>query len=564
MRALALALALSAVVGCGEVTKNNPDATPDPCTTGVCECTVATESTDCGAHEYCNATATGRTCDCVAGYTDGVSGCVWTGAVQDPELKTQTGWMTANGALLNPTAAGGVDVGEASFVASALCGLGSVNQTFDMPTVAKAEPLVLELSYKNAAANGMFGFDSVLMGVSFGGKWTALPFFFDANFHSTRVCLGDASFAPAGTAGKGAPVTLALGPYLKAQACPNTTITNFSIDHAAIVPANAGECGTMPGLGPNGDAEGTGGWTFNTSGNSTAGFVPGVGAAGTRGMRLFMNLRCDAGPSATHSLNVLDTANPALDMFVSSSGSGVGVNMNLGFGTLQILPPPIGTSGTVHACLPPSLRGLNAVAQFAVTNAAGGSCADVVSDTLVVDNVKVVDDPACGSSGAIANPGFEGGMILGTFGGGLLNGGVVGSGVFVRNAPGVAHGGTKYLSIESYGRCSSSGATLLPTVPAPSGANGPALVFYSNLAPQPDTTTTARAVGSTTQITLAKGGGSIKNTLCLDPVYAGRPQPVSINHQGGSGLCDGSGGYGTQAALIDDVEVTTDPACPVP
>lgn len=558
-------MALSAVVGCGEVTKNNPDATPpdaDPCATGVCECTVATESTDCGAHEYCNVSATGRTCDCVAGYTDGVSGCVWTGALQDPELKTQTGWMTTNGALLNPTAAGGVDVGEASFVASAICGLGAVKQTFDMPTVAKAEPLVLDLSYKNARVSGM-SFDQVLMGVSFGDRWTSLPSFNDAMFHSTRVCLGDASYAPAGTVGKGAPVTLALGPYLKAQQCPNTLITNFAIDHAAIVPANAGECGTAPGLGPNSDAEGTGGWTFITSGSSTGGFVPGVGANGTRGVRLFMSLRCDPAPSAIHSLNVLDTANPALDMFVSSAGAGETVNMNIGQGTLSISPPPLGTSGTVHACLPPSLRGLSAAATFVVGNGAGGSCADVVNDQLVIDNVKVVDDPACASSEAVANPGFEGGLSLGAFGGGLLNGGVVGSGVFVRNAAGVAHGGTKYLSIESYGRCSSAGMTLLPTVPAPSGASGPALVFYSNLSTQPEMTTTVRAQGSQTSLTLTKGGGWIKNTVCLDGTYAGRPLPVTINEFGGSGSCDNLN-YGTQTALIDDIEVTTDPSCPVP
>ena len=50
-------------------------------------------------------------------------------------------------------------------------------------------------------------------------------------------------------------------------------------------------------------------------------------------------------------------------------------------------------------------------------------------------------------------------------------------------------------------------------------------------------------------------------TLCLNPLYAGRPTIVSFNHYGGSGTCDATN-YGTQFARVDDLELTTDPMCP--
>jgi hypothetical protein len=560
-----LALALSAAVGCGEVTKNNPDAAPpdaDPCATGVCECTVATEGTDCGAHEYCNATGTGRTCDCVAGYTDGVTGCVWTGAIQDPGVSA-TGWTVVSGALLNPTAAGGVDVGEADFVPSSLCSLGGIKQTIEMPTYAKAEPLVLELSYKNQRQNQP-PFDQALMGVGWNVGWTPLGAFNDAVFHTVRTCLGEGSYAPSGTVGKGASLTLFIGPFEKPRSCPNTSIANFAIDHAQIVPATAGECSTTFGKGINYDAESTGGWTFATGGTTQGGFVAGIGVGGSKAARSMQVQRCDPAASIAHSINVPMVANPALDMLVGTGGT-VTIASASAVGGKYFLPLPApGASGMIHMCIPKWLAGqVSTISGSAQSNSGNAQCTDITNSNIYADNVQVVDDPSCATTDAGANPGFESTALpLGARNSVDLNGAVLAANV-VRNVTGVAHSGSRYLAMEIYSRCYSATLELAPIAPAPVGANGPALEFYSNIPANPNADTQVSTPGATAR-TLQEGGGWVRNVVCLDPQAIGRPQAVTINHfSTQSGICDMST-WTQQNALIDDLAVTTDPSCPVP
>ena len=561
-----------ALVGCGEVVDETVDAAmpdADPCENATCACTEATEATDCGSHEYCNVAGPGRACACVAGYTDGVSGCVWTGVVKDPAIAGQTDWMPANGALLNPTATGGIDPGEASFVTSAICGLGLIKQTLEMPTFAKAEPLVLEVSYKNqiVTGGGPGGqSDSVLMGASFGSGWAPLKNFTDAIFHTERICLGDAGYAAAGTSGRGGPVVLSLGPYAKAVRCPASTITNFAIDHAQIVPANAGECGTVRGESPNFDAEGTTGWTFTATGTSTAGFASGLGAGASRAGRIRLDQRCDSASMST-KLDVPSVAGPAVEMYLSTTAGSFG-SIIIGGPTSSTgavtmgLPFPTGApAGVQRFCLPPSLRGQSTTIGFQVTNAAGGSCADILGFQLVVDNLRVVDDPTCAGNG-IPNPGFESpGVTVGMFGSGPQNAGAPGGNALVRTGATLAHAGSRYLALESLANCSSLGMNLLPTVPAPAGTAGPALTFFANIPATANSETRVRPQGGTT-VVLPEGGGWTKHTVCLDPVYAGRGFPVLLSQYGGGGSCDGYPGGVAQTALIDDLEIITDPMCP--
>lgn len=557
-------LSFALLAACGSVSSEQPDAPPsgpdaatdasidaDPCTAATCECTVATESTDCGAHEYCNVAGTSRTCDCVAGYTTGVSGCVWTGSVVDPEIATSTGWTMANGALLNPTAVGGVDPGEVSFLPSSLCSLGNAQQTLMMPTYAKAEPLVLELSYKNQL--DFMNFDRVLMGVSFDGGWSPFGNFNDANFHTVRICLPEGGYAPAGTPGAGGPVTLALGPYLPPDRCPNSTVSNFAIDHAEIVPANAGECGT-PGQGPNFDAEGTGGWTFTVSGSSTGNFVNGAGVGGSRAAQLKLGARCDGAAMETW-FNVPRIANPALEMFVAA-GPGANASITFGQSLFSVQAAPAGMSRTLRACLPPSLRGQTMSMRFSLSGGSG-LCSQILDHTVSADNVRVVDDPACATSAGFTNAGFERtGDIFGAFGTASSSTATA----TVRTDAANAHGGTAYLALESQGRCSSSGFAMLPTVPMSSGASGPALKLFARAGANPDAATTISVRGGANQ-TVTEGGGYQPYTVCLNPRFAGRPQQVFVSHQGGSGLCDNSN-YTPQSVFIDDIQVTTDSACP--
>ncbi len=560
MKRLVLIVVVVGLSACGKVVTGDDDVTPDadPCAApNVCECTVATEDTDCGAHEFCNDAGPGRACECVAGYTGGVGGCVFTGTINDPGFAASDVWTPVAGALLNTTAAGDVDPGEAAFLPSTLCDLGRVEQTVDMPTFAKAEPLVLELTYKNQ--QDFNNFDSVATGVSFGGVgWFSLPSFGDALFHSVRICLSAGGYAPAGTTGAGAPVTFMVGPYTPPRNCPNSTISNFSFDHFNLVKANAGECGDQFGQGPNFDAESTGGWTFTTSGNSSGGFVNGLGEGGTKAARVNLNQRCEGALMETN-FNVPDIDNPALDMFVglnaNAAGSMTAGTGSFGGGLWNIQAPAGGTSTKMHMCLPPSLRGQISNLRFSL-NSGSGSCADVLNFQIFADNVQVVDDPACNTADGVPDPGFESGNLpLGAFG---FHSSSTADAV-IRSVAGKAHSGTHYLALESHGRCSSSGYTLVPIVPPPSGANGPALTFFANVGTNPDASTSVFTTGSS--LTLPEGGGYMKQTVCLNPKFVGRPQVVTISHSGGSGLCDNSN-YTQQDALIDDVAVTTDPSCP--
>lgn len=564
MRTLAYAVGMIALAACGEVKPPNTDPCEQPGV--VCECTAADEATTCpGAHRACNVTDTNRTCDCVAGYAMGQSGCVWTGSVKDPGFANATTWTVGNGALLNTTAVGGVDPGEVSYVASALCGLGFAKQTFDMPTFAKAEPLVLELSYKNQIVQGQSGFDTVLMGVSLGGGWSSLPAFNDAMFHTTRLCLGEAGYAPSGTTGKGAPVTLAVGPYDQPRGCPNTMVNNFSIDHAAIVMANAGECGAMPGISANNDAEGTGGWTFTTSGSGTSvgAFIAGIGEGGSRAARITLNQRCDSAQMST-SISVPRVANPALDAFVGLSNNSAFGFLSIGaqaFGVAPVqLPLPAPGMGNYHACLPPSLSGQTSTLNFIVRNVASGSCADVLNYQLWADNVKVVDDPTCMTTANVTNPGFERkGIATGAF----VNSGYAApnpdGAVAIRSAAGTAHGGTSYLQVDSFVNCSLQGMTTLITVPPASGTAGPAVKFFASASVNANAMVTAFA--GATRLTITQGNGYQPYTLCLSPLFVGRPQAVTFQNpvtQFGT-VC---GGANAETLLVDDLQVTTDAACP--
>lgn len=570
MKRLALGSLALLLISCGDNLTEPPDP-PEPCRPGLCECTLATEEADCGAHQYCDVNAAGSrgTCQCVAGYTNGGGDdCVWAGVIRDPAITRASEWTGVNGATIEPDLPGELDPGEARFTGEALCRLASIEQTVEMPAFAKAQPLMLELSFKNQSYIGFppgTGADWTLMGASFGGTgWTPLPVFRDPFFHRLRICLPEGGFAPRGTPGAGAPVTFAFGPYQQPTICPSSPIDQFTIDHVNIVAAGPGECGTAHGEGPGFDAERTEGWLFESSPGQTAGFASGIGVGGSRAARVGLTRPCAWARMETR-LDVPAVGHPALEMFV---GASAGARPYLYFGgqyahvfAMQVFDtiPAAATTRTVRMCLPPSLRGQVLPLSFGLESyAVDNSCSIEIDHHFYVDDLRVVDDPACGAGEHLSNAGFEhSGPALGA----TVYENRPGSLAVVRSAPGQAHGGTQYLALESRQRCTFTYHSLLPTVPVPSGGAGPALKFFANVGVNSDALTLVRERGRPHQV-LAEGGGYQPYTLCLNPVYAGRPQLVSFVHHGGSGEpCDGTG-YGVQAALLDSFEVTTDPACP--
>jgi len=274
---------------------------------------------------------------------------------------------------------------------------------------------------------------------------------------------------------------------------------------------------------------------------------------------------CDVTASMTHPIDIV-ARNPALELFVGTTGGATSTiaRARLAAGLFPVPLPAIGQTAALHICLPPSLAGQSTDLVFSVeTSSLGNGCPLSPESSILADDVHVIEDPTCQANDAAGNPGFERpDAVLAASDGGTLDGGAVGSGILIRNTPGVAHSGAGYLAIESYGRCSMASVELAPIVPAPRAGAGPALTLFSQLSNAPDIVTTLHA--GVTAISLATGDGWIKNTLCLNPRFAGRPQRVFLDQYGGRGAGQdcGSDGYGTQAALIDDLEVTTDPSCP--
>ncbi len=337
-----------------------------------------------------------------------------------------------------------------------------------------------------------------------------------------------------------------------------SSLTNFAVDHVAIVPANAGECGARPGEGVNFDAEGTGGWTFTASGMSAGGFAAGFGANGSRAARVTLVQRCE-GASMETSIDVPMVANPALELFIGAS-AGANALVTFGNGISSLRPfdtiPTTAVVRTLKVCLPPALRGQVMSARFSLSGGSG-LCSDVLNHQLFADNVRVIDDPACGARDGFSNGGFEqGGQVMGVSSGMDTTSSLA----LVRNVADRAHGGTRYLALESYRRCTGASYAMLPLVPAPNGAAGPALKFFANIGNNVDATTSVFSRGSQS-LALTEGGGYRPYTYCLNPLYAGRPTIVSFSHDGGSGTCNNTN-YGTQVAWIDDIELTTDPMCP--
>lgn len=402
------------------------------------------------------------------------------------------------GALVNPTAVGGQSPGEVSFIPSVLCDLPYVEQTFEMPAFDKSEPLVLELSYKSLADFDTG--DRVLPGISLGASWTALPQQSSDSFQTVRVCLGERAYAPADTEGRGGPVTLELGPLNKPYSCPGSVGgVVFAIDHAQIVEAAEGECGDRPGVGPNHDAEGTNGWTFTKTGASQAGFVDGAGASGTRGARILQVQRCDTASMAT-TLNVPDVPNPALELYAAASAQAPAV-MTLGAALRYNFAP--GSTGTQRICLPPALRGSTERVSFSFV-ASSGACADVLNHSLLVDELRGVDDPSCGSTGDVVNASFEHSTLWSRS---VATNGNNPTTAEIRTGSD-AHSGASYLVLETTARCTAASVMTSVIVPEPVGNAGPAVTVWSKIGANPDASTT---------LNTPELGGS--NTLPENGVY---------------------------------------------
>lgn len=536
---LRLLLGLLVVMACGEVKSKTPDGG------GLDECMTDAQ---CGTHQFCNtASPMGRVCECVNGYSTGTNGCTFTGSIKDPGFSDPSKWTVSNGALVNTTAPGKLDVGEVNFVKTSLCGFGTVEQDIGVPPIDRAEPLVIEVSLSNPPVRQQV-FDQIDAGLAINNSWIDIPPG-GTGFRTVRMCLGDIGYAAAGH-GKGDTVRLKLGPMFKPASCP-TPAADLAFDRIEIKPASAGEC-PPPGQAINGDAEGTGGWAFTVSGSSSGGLAAGTGAGGTKGARITLGARCD-NAVMTNSVSVPKAGSPALEFFYNAT-AGAKVAGSLPTMGLQLpLPAATGTGSLLRFCLPPILKGTMIPLQLFVGGGVG-SCADILNTSAIVDNLRVVDDPACGTDPIFGDAGFESAPNR------PLGSNRVPETDIVVSAT-VPHAGKGALDLFTGANCTTASYLALPIVPAPQGTAGPAFKFFYRIpGANPNSVTTVRA-GTT--VTLNEGSASwVAQTLCLDPKAAGHPVQVQLfNNQTIIGtVCDTV--TAAEHSFFDDFSVGTDPSCP--
>jgi hypothetical protein len=445
-----------------------------------------------------------------------------------------------------------------------MCKYSGFKQTFEMPPFDRAEPLKLVVT--TTAPNPDLDFImSSIVSVGVGGQWfDTLPV--DRNgFRSESVCLGPAAF--------GGPVEFFVGTF-GGLPCSSGSKGVVRVDQVAVQVAGPGEC-PMPGTVVNGDFQAAAGWTFQVAQSATGAIVANVGENGTRGAQLVLPNVCSnaraVGTIALPADGVI--ANPAVDVFWNGP-SGRRLVVELGgkpIGTLNAN----GTAKHSRVCVPKWAFGTSPTISFFAQQSQFTACAALNPvRTFTLDNVTIVNEPACSASD-VTDAGFE--RVANTTGPmpgwGLVNGQVndLEPGIVtVLNSPGQAHTGNGVLRTSVSNECidfDETGADLDVIVPRAQGASGPAVKFFASVSVSNSKSETRVTLLPATRqheaphFTVPRTGAFAKHTFCLPPALSGRRATVRFT------TADPDGGgcatvLPTEVGLFDDVEVTTDAACP--
>jgi hypothetical protein len=550
-----LLLGCNALLGIHDL---SPDASSDDASTtcsGGCACAI---DTDCAAHMYCDVEATSSACLCVAGYTETSGACTWTGVVTNPGFTMTTGWMLGSDTTIDPTytATGLLDPGIASTLLPQMQGLpgfaittGEVSQTFVMPRLSRAEPLVIEI--RDAIVNSSpFTFTTSASGLDVGAGWDENAVGLPTSFATSRVCLGASQYAPETSSGSGMPSGLDLITAVTTQSMngpPMPGSAAFDDDHVEIVEAGSDEC-PAPGTVINGDASGSDGWTFHTYPNAandgaSAGFTPTGGANGSPGVELSLVQSCDeVTASVPASVALPGASGAALSLYHHKTGG----TLTISFGN-QTLALGGETTGTIDRyCVPAPMQGV--VTSLFADFYTDGTCGSAAADKADLDSVEVAPAPECALGSGVVDGGFEAEASAGYQ---LTNISKTASGDSVGTVDdGSAPEGMRYLKLSTAETCDDvEWLAFVVTPPAQAGA-APALTFsYKSSA-------AGLTVGGKA---LAKSGWA-QATICLDAtVKPGRGQLVTFDlYDDSSNTC---GAASTLVAGIDALAVTTDPSC---
>lgn len=515
------------------------------------ECLVACESPGaptCGdSHQQCDDLTGEAICVCVVGYTSLGGVCTWTGGPLDPGFQQTDVWTADSTALVDTGAPGLDDSGEGQLSDAAMCSRGGIEQTFEMPSYADAEPLLLQLNvWREDVAVQCSRLAMVV-----GGAWTVFPAV--VGWQQERLCLGDGAY--------GGDTTLRFTPNGECGSCVSGNpmlIPSYAVDNVVYVPDAMGEC-PLVGTVKNGDFEaGDLGWSFTTTLNGTAEVVAGVGSGGSQAGRLVTAGRCDSAIlSGTLSVPLRSSLPQSALAFLADGTDGQALMITVQDEFVGSVPGNTGFPQTYHVCLTAGHRGAVRDVHLGLT-APGGLCADAYVQDFIIDDLTIVSEPACPVDALLVDPGFE--LALGNpivAQPWKLTSPSTGNGsAAILSSAGQARSGQGVLRLEVSSPCSAASATTSFTVSAPQAGAGPALrywyratdILHGYLQTSPGNGPLVAAATWT------------QETVCLNPKDAGQVKQLSLTRTAGGGTCAST--YAPEIALFDDLEVTTDPACP--
>jgi len=503
----------------------------------------------CGAHEFCDTSATPDACACVPGYTG--DPCTFQGLIRDPSFQqlVDTGaWVNEDGkgAAVLPGELGDVDSGEGDLDDSVICNGGSLLQVVEMPSYELADPFVVEVNYK---AEGVHG-----LAVGFGRSWTRLPPT-GPNWEPGRFCIGEGGYGR-DPAGNEVEVRISASERL-ANCYYREPGSSIRVDHFRIVRANDGEC-LAPGSVRNGTVEAQGeAWEVLTEQDAQGGLAPGEGREGEPGMRI----RRAAGAAgratmATQmSVPLAESLPSAALVFWWRGSSGhlfdveLGTLIDLGDRGRQVDTLAGTGSGLPYiACLPPWTHGSELDLSFSLPE--GG--ADLVE--LVVDEVQLTSDSRCGTDPDLLDPGFESAPNR-WFGSSVSS--TRETVVLQENDP-LVRSGRGLLELRYERPDATLSMETYVFVPESDGEEGPALTLHSLSPATPSAEVTwvlGRSEVETGDVLTEVDWQA--NRVCLPPPWAGRWFRVQVRVESTTGVT------GEERILLDDFSLGTSPLCPV-
>ena len=215
-------------------------------------------------------------------------------------------------------------------------------------------------------------------------------------------------------------------------------------------------------------------------------------------------------------------------------------------------------------CVPNWAQGTVQELTFSFTAHRESLGCDVRTDerNVVIDDVKIVSDPACVSDLNSFDLGFEILLDSGTTmsGWAVQDGEINGSvapGTVVSD-PLQSRSGNGLLSLSSTNGCNESTAIRHIVVPNSSGDAGPALRFFHNV-PNRGGRSGVRLLELKEEHIVPEGEGWQQTIVCIPARLSGRPLAIEFFHHGNDTV--GCNPASQETSLFDDVEITTDASC---